>query len=221
MQAITFFEIARWCVHLAIATCIVIGLSRFSLLNADQRLLFYLVLITAAVEVAALWLWNIHQNNNFIFHFYSVAEFVLIATLYSRHVGGLIRPFYMTCAMMVFAIFAVCNTLFFQNLTQFNSHVAFVEGLLLIALALCYFYKMLHALEYRDLERNPMFWINVSVITYFSGALVLFHIANDMIPEPLKVRGAVWGTHALFNIVHYILYGVALWVTPGKRIAAP
>jgi len=221
MEAIKFFEITRWCVHFTIAVCILVGAIRFAALSSDQKLLCYLLMITAVVELASVWLWNVHRNNNFIFHFYSVIEFLFIATLYSRHLGDLIPPLYMKCAMVIFVIFAVCNTLFFECLTQFNSHVAFVEGLILIALALCYFYKMLHALEYRNLEHNPMFWINVSIITYFSGALVLFHIANDMIPEPLKIRGAVWGTHAFFNIAHYILYGVALSVTPGKRTVTP
>jgi hypothetical protein len=63
-----------------------------------------------------------------------------------------------------------------------------------------------------------MFWINISVLTYFSGAFVLFHVANDLIPEPLKIRGVIWGVHSLFNIVHYSLYAVALWIVPEREI---
>lgn len=122
----------------------------------------------------------------------------------------------MRSVMALFVMFALINTLFFQSLEEFNSHVTFVESLSLIVFAILYFYKMLRALEHRRLERVPMFWINMSVLTYFSGALILFHVANELIPLPLEERGAIWGTHAVFNIVHYFLYGVALWVKPER-----
>ncbi|MDJ1506578.1 hypothetical protein [Xanthocytophaga agilis] len=124
----------------------------------------------------------------------------------------MIKSVYVLAVMIAFALFAIINTVFFQSLKQFNSHTIFVECILLIVLAILYFYKELRDLENRHLERVPMFWINASVLTYFSGSLVLFYVANDLISESMKTKGVIWGTHALFNIVHYILYAIALLI---------
>lgn len=212
-----FFEIVLIIGYISIIVSFLIGVFRFVSLSNDQRLLLILICLTIFVELVARALWKIYMNNLFLYHFYSVIEFFLLATLYKKHLEGLLKPIWMNILIAVFVVFAVLNTLFFQGLAQFNSNVTFIECLLLIALSLLYFYKLLHDMEYRALERNPMFWVNISVLTYFSGALVLFHVANDLIPEPLKVRGAVWGVHALFNVVHYILYAMALWVSPEQK----
>ncbi len=217
MELQVFFERALFVSYFSIGIVTLIGLLRFKRLNNDQSTLLFLVFVTIIVELAGRVFWKFDINNLFLYHFYSPIEFLLLASLYRRHLGGLIKPAMMNGLIMGFILFAVINTLFFQNLTQFNSNVTFTECLLLIVLAFMYFYVLLRDLQYRALERNPMFWINVSVLTYFSGALVLFHVANDLIPESLKVRGVVWGVHAIFNVVHYLLYAVALLVKPEKE----
>lgn len=208
------FETARVVFLLLMLISIIIGVANYELLNSDQKRLIYIISFALIVELTSVTLWFMGINNHYIFHFYAPIEFVLFTSIYKRHLEGVIKPIYFQGLTGSFVLFAVINTLFFQGLREFNSHVTFVECLLLIALAFTYFYVMLRDLKYRKLERNPMFWINVSVLTYFSGALVLFHLANELIPESMAIRGLVWGVHAIFNIVHYLLFGIALWVRP-------
>jgi hypothetical protein len=214
LTAQDFFNYALLLNYLSILLALLAGVVKLKALEKDQRLLFSLILLVSVVEISGRILWYFSKNNLFLYHFYSVAEFLLLGLLYKRNLNGLIRPKHMNAVMIAFVSFATLNTLFFQSLKQFNSNVTLVESLLLIIFAVLYFYKMLNDLQYKTLERNPMFWINISVITYFSGALVLFHVANDLIPESLKVRGVIWGVHSLFNIVHYALYALAIWVVP-------
>ncbi|MDJ1485702.1 hypothetical protein QNI19_35065 [Cytophagaceae bacterium DM2B3-1] len=220
MENFVFLEITRWIVHLLILACILIAILRFRTLQFEQKIVFYLLSITLPVELVSVWLWKVHINNNFIFHFYTVAEFLLLAIIYRKHLNTLIKSVHVLAVMIAFVLFAVINTVFFQSLKQFNSHTIFVECILLIVLAILYFYKELRDLENRHLERVPMFWINASVITYFSGSLVLFYVANDLISESMKTKGVIWGTHALFNIVHYVLYAIALLIRNQEKTSA-
>lgn len=212
MEAELFFKNALYAGYIALIISFVVGVARFRQLNNDQKLLFVLITLALLIELTGRILWHLRINNLFLYHFYSVAEFVLLGVLYVRHLDGLIESVYIRFILAVFVLFALVNTLFFQSLQQFNSHVTFAESLLLIIFSILYFYKELRDLENRNLDRVPMFWINTAVITYFSGALVLFHVANDLIPESMKVKGVVWGIHALFNIVHYTLFAIALWI---------
>lgn len=212
-----FFNLTVLIGQFSLGLCLIIGLLKFNRLQKDQRILVYLIVVTTLTESLGEVLWRMKTNNLFLNHLYAVIEFVLIAYLYTLHLNGLIKIIYLRILMIAFVLFALVNTLFFQRLTEFNSNVTFTESLLLIVFSILYFYKLLRDLQHRRLERVPMFWINMSVLTYFSGALMLFHVANELIPVPLEERAMVWGTHALFNIVHYFLYGVALWVTPKRK----
>jgi hypothetical protein len=214
VNAQDFFEKALLVNYASIAGAFVSGVIRRRSLDSNQRLLFMLVACVLLTEVIGRILWSLGTNNLFLYHFYSVVEFILLGTVYARNLQGLIKPVYLYALIASFVLFAVINTVFFQGLTEFNSHVTFVESLLLIGLALAYFYKLLRDTEHRKLERVPTFWINMSVLTYFSGAFLLFHVANELIAFPAEERTALWGTHALFNVVHYLLYAIALWVKP-------
>ncbi|GHN02228.1 hypothetical protein WSM22_37170 [Cytophagales bacterium WSM2-2] len=217
MSPVLFFEKAVIAGQVLVVVCLLIGIYRFRRASKDQKIVLALVFLAFIVELAARILWTYKMNNLFLFHLYAVGEFTLLMFLYIAHLNGLIKPVLMRGLLVAFIVFAISNTLFFQNLKEFNSNVTFIECLLLILLALLYFYKLLRDLNHRKLQQVPMFWINMSVLTYFSGALILFHVANDLIPLPEKELGAIWGTHALFNIVHYLLYAIALNLTPQKN----
>jgi hypothetical protein len=219
MSSTVFFEVTRGIFHVLLVSALIIGSIRFKKLSFDQRILVCLLVCTLVVEVVSVLLWRFKMNNNFLYHVYSVFEIFFLGTLYARNLQGLLQPVYVNVCIVFLGLFALVNTLFFQSLKEFNSNVTFVESLLLIILSMLYFYKLLRDLEHRKLEREPMFWINMSVLTYFSGALLLFHVANELLPLPEDERAAIWGTHALFNIVHYLLYGMALGVRPQKSQA--
>jgi len=217
MKSQFFFEASRAIAFLLILMSIVIGFTKVKRLSNDQQILLALLIIVLAVESFSLIPWSFGVNNFYIYHFYSVVEFLLLGSLYKKHLDGLIKSIYTLVLMIAFVTFALINALFFQSLNEFNSNVTFTECLLLIILSILYFYKLLRDLDHKKLERVPMFWISMSVLTYFSGALILFHVANELIPIPQEERVAVWGTHALFNVVHYFLYGVALSIAPESQ----
>lgn len=214
MDAQTFFDIAVIGSYFFLTAACFIGFIRFKSLGNDQLILLLLLAISVAVELVGRILWKFSLGNLFLYHFYSIAEFTLLGTLYKRNLTGVVKSVYSTSIIALFIIFAVVNTIFFQRLKEFNSNVTFAESLLLIVWALLYFYKLLRDMEHRQLQRVPMFWINMSVLTYFSGAFLLFHVANELFTFPKEEIAILWGTHALFNIVHYFLYGIALWVKP-------
>ncbi|MFY8037118.1 MAG: hypothetical protein ACOVMQ_08125 [Cyclobacteriaceae bacterium] len=212
-----FFQKALVAAYFFVGLAWLVGLFRFRQLNTDQRILFALICVAVVTEVCARILWNFQLNNLFLYNLYIVIEFLLLCLIYSHPLAKMIHVKYFYFAMGSFVLFAVVNALFFQSPHQFNSHVNFTECLLLMLLAILFFYQETRDLVHRHLLRTPLFWINASVITYFSGALVLFYVANDIIPMTLKERGVVWGVHALFNIVHYALYTVALTVNAAQE----
>ncbi|MGB3467946.1 MAG: hypothetical protein WBA74_21855 [Cyclobacteriaceae bacterium] len=201
--------------YIFIGVSLIAGLLTYQRHDKIQRLVFVLVAITAATEILSKILWYRKINNLAVFHIYAVIEFMMIMLIYEKafkvqeHRFSLFRIG--IGSMILFAIF---NTLFLQSLYQFNSNVITVSALILTLLSLLYFYKLLKEISHISLERQPIFWINVGILIYFSSSLVFFLASNSLAGQSIKIRGIAWGMHAIFNVFHYIAFSIALWVKP-------
>ncbi|GAA4273378.1 hypothetical protein U6A24_20700 [Aquimarina gracilis] len=189
-----------------------ISILKFKTLGVAQKKLAFLIWVTVIVEVISWMLWHQNINNLPMYHFYTVIQFLLIINIYKEELSILFPKAFFIVLGVVFTIFAITNTLFFQDLNTFNSNATTGLGLLTIFLALSYFYALLKEVKYSALENNAMFWISSGFLIYFSSNLILFFINNSIFKEPNKVSYLVWGLHAIVNIVLTIFYTIALWV---------
>ncbi|WP_299313302.1 hypothetical protein [uncultured Aquimarina sp.] len=195
---------------------LILSVVKIKLLNKVQLRLLYLLIVVFIVEFISNILWYKKMNNLPLYHFYAVIEFVLIINIYRIVLSKIFSKQVFIILGVAFTIFAIMNTLFFQNLNTFNSNVTTLMGLLVIFLALSYFYALLKEVKYSALETNPMFWINAGFLIYFSSNLILFFINNNMFKGSTEASYLVWGLHAIVNIVLTIFYTIALWVHPKK-----
>lgn len=203
--------------YIFIVISLIAGVFTYHRQNFIQRLVFILVVITAFVELASKILWYQKINNLPLFHFYAVIEFSIILLIYEwsyqKSISSRSGFRYLIYFMVIFAIL---NGVFFQGLLEFNSNVITLSAFILTFFSLLYYYKLLKEVKHLSLERQPMFWINTGVLIYFSSSLVFFLASNVLASQSIEVRGIVWGTHAIFNVFHYITFTIALWVKPNK-----
>lgn len=73
------------------------------------------------------------------------------------------------------------------------------------------FYKILKEQKILHLEQSSLFWSNVAILIYASGAFFLFLVADTLRAENKVAMGQLWGTLFLsLNILKNILLGIAL-----------
>ncbi len=216
-MSITLFENLTWAAFIFLFAPLVISIFRFKFFNFSQKRLLLLILVTVLVEVISRVLWDKRMNNLSVYHFYTIIEFLLIVNIYRKELSILFSKLFFTIMGILFTVFAIVNTLFFQDLNTFNSNATTVLGLLVIFFALSYFYALLKEVKYSALENNPMFWVNSGFLIYFSSNLILFFINNNLFKGGSNEAGyLIWGLHAIVNIVLTIFYIIALWVNPKK-----
>ena len=196
---------------------LIISILRSKSLNSSQRKLSILVLCIVITETTSRLLWYQKINNLPVYHFYIIIEFLLILYIYRGELSELFSKLFFIVLGIGFILFSVINTLFFQYLNTFNSNATTLLGVLVIFLALSYFYALLKEVKYSELETNPMFWINSGFLIYFSSNLILFFINNNMFKGSTEASYLLWGLHAIINIVLTIFYTIALWVNPKKQ----
>ena len=212
------FQILGNISSLVILVPLLFSVFKYRLLDHIQIKLFYLIVLVLIVELISNVLWHKKINNLPIFHFYTVIEFLLIINIYSSVLSKMFSKKFFAVLGVVFTVFAVINTIFFQGLKTFNSNVTTMLSLFVIFFALIYFYSLLKEVKYSALETNPMFWINSGFLIYFSSNLILFFINNTLFEGINEASRIVWGLHAVVNIVLIIFYTVAIWVNPNKKL---
>ncbi|MDH7446206.1 hypothetical protein [Aquimarina sp. 2201CG14-23] len=195
---------------------LLLAIYRFKKLNTVQIRLLYLLVLVLIVEFISNMLWRKKINNLPVYHFYAIIEFLLIINIYRAVLSKTFSKQFFIVLGISFTVFSVVNTLFFQNLNTFNSNATTLLGVVVIFLALSYFYTLLKEVKYSALETNPMFWINAGFLIYFSSNLILFFINNNMFKGSTEASYLVWGLHAIVNIVLMLFYTFAIWVNPKK-----
>lgn len=195
---------------------LLISIFRFRSFNFLQKGLFFLVLVTVVVEIISWILWYKLINNMPLYHFFTVIQFLLIVNIYRTVLSKIFSKLFFIIISIGFVVFAIFNTLFFQDLSTFNSNVTTLIGFLVIFFSLSYFYTLLKEVKYGALEKNPMFWINSGFLIYFSSNLILFYMNNTLFKGAAEASLTLWGLHAIINIVLTLFYSIALWVNPKK-----
>jgi ABC-type bacteriocin/lantibiotic exporter with double-glycine peptidase domain len=120
----------------------------------------------------------------------------------------------------VVAVFALASLFSYANpasLYEFNSVQRFAESLLIIGLVLLYFYKVIRELVIVHLEREPLFWVSVGLLLYFSGNVFIFVSSNYVLQHSKSLSLRLWNIHELLYMVLYGLYAWALWMKPSTQ----
>lgn len=194
-----------------IPTIIVFIKFRFG--NDTQKWISVLVLITLLGEVLLNVLVRYYDNNLPVLHFFTVCQFVLFVLIFEKALIPLFPPVFFKSLIIGFLIFAFFDAFLFNGLKNFNSNSRPLSSFILIFLALSFFYKTLKELKIKYLEKEPVLWLSIGVILYFSGSLFIF-IFTNYVRNSNEVLLTLWGIHAIFNIVLNLSYSAALWVKP-------
>lgn len=194
-----------------------VAMVRFRQLVPALRCLAFLIFFSDSVEIVSRVLGAQQRSNLFILPIDTLAEFGLLAWMYRLA----LRPSVVSRLLpAIIAVFAVASLFSYANppsLVQFNSVQRFAESLLVIGLVLLYFYKIIRELVIIHLEREPMFWVSVGLLLYFSGNVFIFVSSNYALRHSKSLSLRLWDIHELLYMVLYGLYAWALWMKPSTQ----
>lgn len=176
------------------------------LLFCWKKLSRYQIVITAFIvtsfTVDLVTTFLVRANITFL-HIYGLIESLLLIYFYTLVIHHPRLSF--RAIASIFTLLYVLNS-WMLEWGQFNAYGRSAECVLIIALALRLFYQFYRDEEDIFIERSPMFWINVALITYFAGALFSFLLSQKILTGPMP-----WILHNISNILKNGILAVALW----------
>ena len=194
-----------------------VALVRWNRADETQRYLRVLVWAAALVGIGAHVMARVLKENNlFLLHFYTILEFILLTLIFRNY----LPKKFVWWIIGLFSVAALINSVFIEKLGTFNVIARSVSAFLIMCYVMRYFWITLRDMKMRYLERQPMFWISCGALLYYAASFFIFIFSNDILPLA-DLWWTYWGVHAIFTILVYTFYSIALWVGPQQQVVYP
>lgn len=194
----------------------IVGAVRYRHLPPALRCLAWLAWYTLSMEVFTRALGLFYQSNLFMTSLDTALEFGLLAAVYRQALRPSALSRWLPVVAGIFMLVSLLSYLRPAGVAQFNPGQRFAESLLVLALVLAYFLKVIRELLVVRLERDPMFWVSAGLLLYFAGSVFVFLSSNYVLRHSNTLSLRLWAVHAGLYMVLYGLYSLALWMKPSR-----
>lgn len=214
MKSADVFAVMAWVATGTIFLSILIGTFRWKRLGHAQVCLMILLSVSLLAEFTASLLMMYDQPTYPVFHIYAVIEYALLAWIFVKAFKDLKVSGILKVSIPLMIGYALLNTLIWQPLSVPNTNVVIVSGLIIISISTFFLFRTLDRMVYQHIEKSALFWISISVLVYFASTVLMFAFLTKLIPVEMNVTGSVLILNAIFNIIHYLCFSIALWMKP-------
>lgn len=169
------------------------------------------LVLNVIIEIVAFLISEYSINNMFVFHIHTVIEFAFVVWVALK----IIKPVRATEIAIIlpaaFLVFSIIDAFYIENLDSLNSLPRGIEGLIVIAISVFFFYRLFNSEENFDLLKYPYFWLFSGWLIYFSGTFFLF-IYNNMAGFTITFPVI----HSVLNILLNLVFTYTLWLGSRK-----
>jgi hypothetical protein len=210
-----------WIVYYASVCSVLLPITAYFLARKKNRMrniVFILLLASLAADLGN-WIYAYLGHRSYLLiNIFFVGQIMLLCLVYLKMISNkkVVKIALWTFPLVVLAYtaFQSFNHSFSQSISEYQSPIRVVGGILMIAFAFRYFWQMYCYLPADDLSKFLKGWINIAVFSYFSFNLFLFFCANYFFHhESNVVAMAFWSFHNLNNIAKNGLLAFGLYLS--------
>jgi hypothetical protein len=170
-------------------------------LNRYQTVILLVITVSFLTDLTT---WYVIKGRNYLFlHVYGILEALLLLYFYSLVLTKSRMTIYGVA--IAYSVFYFLNSMWWE-FGAFNTYARSIECLIMIGLSLALFYQFYNEEDDIFIDQSPLFWINIAVLTYFSGAFFSFILSKEILSGPLP-----WMLHNVCNALKNILFAIGLW----------
>ncbi len=169
--------------------------------------LLLLMLVTFVNERLANYCIQKYHNSNVVYGLFNPIQLLFIALYYNLSVDKFKRNNYSLYIGLLATVFGLINYFWIQTPFKMNNFFLILESLIVIALSLFSFYRMLLEDETLILTKYPHFWFT-SILLFFWTATFFIWGLYDYMTITLGIGKRLIHSVLLFvNVIHYVGIG--------------
>lgn len=196
---------------------LILILINWSRLNTALKFFGAYIVLSFVVQTSAFIIpFIIRPYNNFwLLHLFTPGEFLFLSLFYyhlfdnQQSFQKLIR-----IALPIVSILVICNSIFLEPITWYNSNAKTLTQLFIISYSIYYFYVISTKEILTDTYNKALHSINSSILLYYAGSLFIFMFGK----LALHLHINRWEPFLLFNAILYFVFLVIVLVSLWKAI---
>jgi uncharacterized membrane protein len=188
-----------------------VGSIKYSRLKESLKPLFLLAVISLIFDLSGIILSLNNINNVPLFHLFSYISYILFGRFYFLIFNGTKTKEKLKYLIIILIVLALYNSFFVQGLDKFDTYTTALQSIFFISLAISFFIQTFREAKITNLESHPYFWINTSIILYFSWNFWLFLFLNENLVDLRKFIGDYYFIHGVLYIFFNILITIGFW----------
>lgn len=194
---------------------VLVGLYCYRRLEPVMKLVACFLFVSAFTDWLCATLLNLKllHNNNFITHLYIVISLVILGQVYYKAFFIPLIKKVILILSVIGLLIMVYNIIFIEGIMVYPSISNTVLSVLMILFSLLYFYQLLNRQEFIHIENQPLFWVNASVLFYYSLTVFLFMLYRKLTMQEL---GVYYMINSYTNVIANVLFTIGLLCKPQK-----
>lgn len=179
------------------------GIFNYNKIKNLKWLLFYVSYGVGNEIISRILIDSGAKNTLPLSHLYVLFSLLFLCLFFKEILKGFIRPKWFNVIIVLFGIFYFLNLFYFQSLFDYPNVPFAVLSMIILIFSLLYFYKTMIEARISKLADEPLIWINVGIIVFFTGNF-FYHIFFDIFLESSREFLVIIGT--FFRILIAIFY---------------
>lgn len=152
------------------------------------RVFPYFLLFDFIIEYLGVRRQQINQNNLAYYNFLAAVEFGFFTFFFSRTIPNDRIKKFLAKTVFVLPLICLVNYFFIQGPFVFNTYTFMIGSVIMIILAIIYYYQSFnHEIAVGRLHK-PSFWINTGILFFFVCTASVLSSLNYLALLPLSVR---------------------------------
>lgn len=150
-------------------------------------------------------------------HFYIMAEFLLWALFYRNMLHPYIHKNILAACILIFEMYVVINVVFIQDLFTMPHLARAIEGLILVVFSVVLFSKIMLETKYRKLWTEPIIWLNLAVLFYFSGNFFFNILFNIILEYSIEFSRLTVRYYNISSVIFYLLITTSFILSKNRQ----
>ena len=151
-------------------------------------------------------------NPNYINHLFRLFGIALISPFFYYAVGWRRIKKPLIFVNLIYLVFVVTNLLYIQKIGEINTYTQALLSLIILALCITFFYKLLKELPAQQIHKLALFWIVSGFFLSYAGKFVIYTVTQYMTEIQGDKLEVVWIFHNILTLIGYSLITIGVYI---------
>lgn len=195
---------------------VLIGLFLYKRLTVSYRLLLGIQILTFLSAAAQWYMGKYFGRNNIILHIYTPLNAALFGVMYHSVMQQARSKLFVIAATAALLLFCVADSFFIQGVRVYPHYELIAVSIVYVTFALLSNYEMIRYSKDDQVMRTSIFWVNSSVILFFSINFIFWSLYGYLLRIKAPIRFDLIRVLWWLNFVHYAFFTVAIYLNSRK-----